>query len=149
MKTTAPLYRSINQLPERLTMNRSARNLEGARRVIERLDLNADLGLEDQLRPLHPGVIAAWDQPREPLAWLLDKAAEWCAALLGNYHGVGTWHASHELRNVDPVELRGMLIALGASPFTIEQWLEEIRTRIVSISPRGGSPRTETQEAGA
>ena len=115
MKTPAPQYRSINALPERLTMNRHARNLEGAHRVIERLDLNADLGLEDEIRPFHPGLASAWLQPREPLAWLLDRTAEWLAALLGDYHGTGSWHASHELRNVDPVELRGMLIALGAT----------------------------------
>lgn len=68
----------------------------------------------------------------------LKNVALWLSKLLAEHHGPGSWNASYRLRHVEEVELRGMLICLGASPFLIEQWLDEIRSLVVSFSYRAG-----------
>lgn len=101
------------------------RNLLAAIRCAEQLDRHADhAGLEEQ-------------QP----------VAGWIAVAIARQHGIGSWGASHALRNTTRREVELILLAWGASPFTIEQHAEPLRELIVSDSFLGGSARRQEVEA--
>jgi len=108
-------------------LDRKARDLEAARRCIDKLDRNASLDYDDAIPPTHITIEE-----------LLHNCATWISKAYGEHYGPGSWTASHQLRSLELRDIKPMLIAWGASPFLIEQWGEDLLQRVRSASFRGG-----------
>lgn len=69
---------------------------------------------------------------------LLRLVAGDIAAVVGSHYGTGSWAASHGIRKLTVADVTILLMAYGASRFTVEQHASRLHGIVKSQADRGG-----------
>lgn len=100
-----------------------------ALRSVARLDANASAGINDVL-PDNSGLT---------MEDTVNSVAGFISFTYGGHYGRGSWSASHHLGRISSRDVKTILIAWGASPFTVEQWSLTLARRVRADHLKGGA----------